>query len=156
MRPVLRQLVRVGLRILGREDLAWDAVQEALLSLWMQDPVPPNPRAWLIRAVVHRSLHLARTDRRRRQHEAGASCERREVTVHDDPSRALIAEEETEAVKAALAQLNDRHRAVLTHFLLEEMDYATIARIEGVPIGTVRSRLSRSRQALRDALEEDD
>ena len=47
------------------EDLADDAVQEALLSLWKEGRMPQNPEGWLVRAVVHRSLHLNRSRRRR-------------------------------------------------------------------------------------------
>ena len=45
VRPVVGQLVHVAQRILGSEDLAWEAVQEALLSLWLQGSPPQNPRA---------------------------------------------------------------------------------------------------------------
>ena len=67
--PLQRQLVRLAKRILRCNDLDQDAVQEALLSLWLAGRLPPNPAAWLTRAVVLRSLHLNRSRIRRRTHE---------------------------------------------------------------------------------------
>ena len=49
----------------------------------------------------------------------------------------------------ALAQLPDEQRQVILLVGLEEMSYAAAARVMGVPIGTVMSRLSRGRKRLR-------
>lgn len=149
VRPVVGQLVHVARRILGSDDLAWEAVQEALLSLWLQGSPPPNPRAWLVRAVVHRSLHLGRSNRRRRQHEARACHRRAEASDQENPARLVLAEEARDALRAAVEELGDTHRLVLGLHLIEELDYESIARRLGIPIGTVRSRLSRAREALR-------
>ena len=43
----LKPMVSVARGILGSEDLAWDAVQEALLSFWREGELPPNPRTLL-------------------------------------------------------------------------------------------------------------
>ena len=81
--PLTALMLTVARRILGDEVQAWDAVQEAMIALWNEEEVPPNPRAWLTRAVVLRSLHLARCRTRRRWHERRA-CERRpEASVRD-------------------------------------------------------------------------
>ncbi len=155
VQPVIGQLVHVARRILGSDDLAWEAVQEALLSLWMKGSPPPNPHAWLIRAVVHRSLHLGRTARRRRKYEARASHGRSEASDRDDPTLRLLVEEMRDALRAAVEKLGDTHRLVLSLHLIEELDYASIARRLGIPIGTVRSRLNRAREALRVILGRD-
>lgn len=57
VRPLTGVMVAIARRILGDEVQAWDAVQEALIALWNEEEVPANPRAWLVRAVVLRSLH---------------------------------------------------------------------------------------------------
>jgi RNA polymerase sigma-70 factor (ECF subfamily) len=49
----------------------------------------------------------------------------------------------------ALATLPDSQRAVLFLAVVEEMTYEEIALVVGIPIGTVRSRLSRARSRLR-------
>lgn len=52
------------------------------------------------------------------------------------------------AVRAAIAELEDHHRAVVVLCDIEERPYAEAAEILGVPVGTVRSRLSRAREQL--------
>lgn len=150
--PVVDHLVRVARRIVASDDLAWEAVQEALVGLWQRDEPPPNPRAWLIRAVIHRSLHLRRTLLRRREHEARASKIRGELSDGDNPLRRLLAEEARTELRDAVAGLARNHRDVIALHMGEGLDYETIAARLNIPIGTVRSRLNRAREALRTAM----
>ena len=55
----------------------------------------------------------------------------------------------------ALAQLSAEQREVLLLVGLEGMDYGSVAQILDVPIGTVRSRLSRGRERLRELIGRD-
>ncbi|WP_390625357.1 RNA polymerase sigma factor [Paludisphaera soli] len=155
VRPFLAELVRVARRQLGCDHLAWEAVQDALLGLWSRAEAPANPRAWLIRAVLYRSLHLRRTMRRRHKHEGVACNFRREAIDRDDPAQALIVQELRAEVRTALERLGPRHRDVLSLHLIDGLDYESIGRRLGVPIGTVRSRLSRAREALKAQLDPD-
>lgn len=152
VRPLLATMVTVARRILGDEGQAWDPVQEALISLWLEDEMPPNPRAWLVRAVVLRSLHQARTQARRRRHEVRAGERRSETSERDEPSRRLEREELSRALNEALAEIPAEYREVFSLKAVDRMDYASIAEALQIPLGTVRSRLSRSRRALREIL----
>jgi RNA polymerase sigma-70 factor (ECF subfamily) len=58
------------------------------------------------------------------------------------------------ALYAALATLPEEQRAVFALREWDGLEYEEIAAVEGVPVGTVRSRLSRAREALRVALGE--
>jgi RNA polymerase sigma-70 factor (ECF subfamily) len=147
--PRLRRLAR---RILHSEDLADDAVQEALFSLWKEGRMPQNPEGWLVRAVVHRSLHLQRARRRRRSYEERAGAIRPEFDQQGDASCALEAQEIAQAIAVALGQLPEHLRTVFVLREAEQRDYESIAGVLGVPIGTVRSRLHRAREALKDGL----
>ena len=152
IRPLFGQLVTAARRVLGDDDMSWDAVQEALISLWRERQLPSDPRAWLVSAVVYRSLHLARCQARRTKHENRARFEHLEVVTRDNPSRELEYEELRRAVDKALSQISPDQRDVLILSVFEELDYQSIASRLNVPLGTVRSRLNRSRKALRDAL----
>jgi len=152
VRPHIPGLVRLARRVVRTDCLAWDAVQESLLSLWQTEAPPPQPAAWLARTVIHRSLHLRRTSARRRAHEEGAGAE---VLRHDCPDgpahRAEIGELAT-ALRRAISALPADQRVA---FLLREVEgesYETIARRLRLPIGTVRSRLHRARHQLQEAL----
>jgi RNA polymerase sigma-70 factor (ECF subfamily) len=60
--------------------------------------------------------------------------------------------ETLQRVRAAVARLSADHREVLTLVVLEGMAYDEVARVLGIPMGTVTSRLSRARQLLRRSL----
>jgi RNA polymerase sigma-70 factor (ECF subfamily) len=53
----------------------------------------------------------------------------------------------------ALTNLDDVHRAVIVLRDIEGMNYAQIAKVLGIELGTVKSRLSRARNNLREILE---
>jgi RNA polymerase sigma-70 factor (ECF subfamily) len=150
--PWISRLRRLARRILRSEDLADDAVQEALLCLWQEGQLPPNPEGWLVRSVIHRSLHMNRSRRRRRDHEQRASSWRSEHDPGSDPSHPSEVAELGRAIEAALSVLPDHLRTVFVLREVEQMDYESIAETLQVPVGTIRSRLHRAREALREAL----
>jgi RNA polymerase sigma factor (sigma-70 family) len=153
--PLRGDLVRLARRILHCDDLAQDAVQEALLGLWLARPFPPNPAAWLIRAVVLRSLRINRSRSRRRKHEERACSCRPEADPRGDATRTLEVEELGIRIRTALDTLPEPYRTVFLLREVERLDYEAIAATLQVPVGTVRSRLHRSRDALQEALRRD-
>jgi RNA polymerase sigma-70 factor (ECF subfamily) len=150
--PSIRGMLTAGCRILGDEVQAWDAVQDVLIGFWQRDELPGNPRAWLIGAVVRRSWHLARSRARRRRHEQHACMRHPEADDRNDPSLRIECEEFMGVVDETLRTIPADSRAVAVLRIDSEMDYAAIADSLKIPIGTVRSRLSRTRQAFRKAL----
>jgi len=68
------------------------------------------------------------------------------------PDRQLEARDEAECLWRALKALPAEFRVPLVLFEIEGLGYEEIASVEGVPIGTIRSRLSRARQQLRARL----
>jgi RNA polymerase sigma-70 factor, ECF subfamily len=76
---------------------------------------------------------------------------------HDpDPAQVLMRRDDVRAVQSALLRLTPRLREVLVLCDLNDVSYAEAAATLGVPIGTVRSRLSRARDALAQRLERAD
>jgi RNA polymerase sigma-70 factor (ECF subfamily) len=150
--PHLEAMRATALRVLGCEHHACDAVQEALLSLWRQPRLPPNVRAWLLRTVTHRSLQLRRCCMRRRGRELRAAHGRSEGSCREDPAHVLGRRELRSLFAQACARLPEKLREVFVLREIDRLEYEVIADRTRVPIGTVRSRLNRSRVALRRIL----
>jgi RNA polymerase sigma-70 factor (ECF subfamily) len=70
-----------------------------------------------------------------------------------DPAQVAENRELCELIQKAIGKLEDEHRTVIVLRDIEGMDYAQIADVLGIELGTVKSRLSRARAALRQILE---
>jgi RNA polymerase sigma-70 factor (ECF subfamily) len=139
-------------RYLRREpDHADDLVQECLaraiakIHTWRPGT---NLRAWLF--VILRNCHINEIRRERR-------TDPLDDVPTDEPTLTTPGNQETSValseVRQAYLGLSEEHREVLLLVALEGLQYEEAASILEVPLGTVRSRLSRARQALRQALE---
>jgi RNA polymerase sigma-70 factor, ECF subfamily len=142
---------RVARAVLGNAEDADDAAQDAMLSALVKldqyDPRRPfGP--WLLRIVAN-----AATDRRRRRtvrhaqpldHGITAGGPRPDTTAE----RRLL----SERLRQALAELPERRRAAVVLFDVEGYSHAEIARILGIPEGTVRSEVFHARRRLRALL----
>lgn len=145
------RLVRVARSILGCEDLAWDAVQDALMCLWHEREAPPDLGGWLVRTTVNRSLHHARCRERRRRHEDLAWRDR--AGEHEpDPLQGLMSAELARLIQAEIAALPGAFGEPFALRELSGLEYSEIAeRLELAP-GTVRSRIHRAKALLRGRL----
>ena len=158
MRDTLQQIeteiprLRRYARYLRREpDHADDLVQECLaraiakIHTWHPGT---NLRAWLF--VILRNCHINEIRREQR-------IDSLDDTPIDEPMLTTPGNQETSValaeVKNAYLGLSEEHREVLLLVAIEGLQYEEAAAILEVPLGTVRSRLSRARQALRQALE---
>ncbi|MCU0231813.1 MAG: sigma-70 family RNA polymerase sigma factor [Acidobacteria bacterium] len=74
------------------------------------------------------------------------------LPAEDDPERDAVARDEQAAVRRALAALPARYREALVLFYFHEMDVAEAAKSLGVPEGTIKARLSRGREMMRQRL----
>lgn len=156
-RPLIRHLLGHARAILHSEDLAWDAVQEALLGLWQKAQcgaaVLDYAGPWLCRAVVLRSLQIARQNGRRYRREKLAAARRSDLTPCPVEGNVVETEEFRQIVSLAVAALPDDFRSVLELRTQQGLDYAGIANQLGIPMGTVRSRLNRARLLLQQILQ---
>jgi RNA polymerase sigma-70 factor (ECF subfamily) len=96
-------------------------------------------------------------ERRREQSIDGTTeSELRSVSGIDsapNPESALLAAEERRELWAAIERVPEVYRTVLVLADMQGLSYEEIATIVAAPVGTVKSRLNRGRDALRDALE---
>ncbi|MFK7742144.1 MAG: RNA polymerase sigma factor [Planctomycetota bacterium] len=148
----LRPVLACAVRFLGCDHLAQDAVQEALLSMSQQPEMPDQPVRWLLRTTVNRCRHLRRSLRRRMQHEHRATQHCELHTDCDNPLHIAAAHEIGDLITAVRDSLPAEQRRALDLYETKGQDYRTLAAKLGVPIGTVRSRLARARQALQAAV----
>ncbi len=149
--PHLNDLYRVARRTLGCASEAEDIVQETCLQAWRSfhrfEP-GTNIRAWLFKIMFHVVSH-----HRRKVFRLVTVAEEEsylfDQLVYEPPVPAELRDEE---LLAALGRLPENYRAVLLLADVQEFSYREIQEILGIPIGTVMSRLSRARQALRRQL----
>jgi RNA polymerase sigma-70 factor (ECF subfamily) len=146
--PRLRRYARV---LAGDVHRADDLLQDTLARAWDKRELwqqGTDLRAWLF-TIMH-NVFVNQLALRRREH-ATASLDAEEgrgawdLGVRDTQSDRL----ELAEVLAQLGQLPIEQREVLILAAVEEMRYAEIAEMIGVPIGTVMSRLNRAREKLR-------
>ena len=132
------------------EDIVQDAALRALAALEAMTPL--KPRAWWLGVVRNTALTwMARAAAegagvRRRPRRPRRARARRGAAP--DPEAALIARDEGERVRRAIAALPSPLRETLVLREIDELDYREIAEATEAPIGTVMSRLARARQAL--------
>jgi len=154
--PHIVGLYRLARRVLGTDDLAWDAVQDVLVKLWESGMTPPDDRGyWLRRAVWNKSLDLLRRVRRQKDRAESSDETIESIGCRYDPSHRLRLEEMRRKVSKAIAALPGDFRDALSMYALDELDYEEIARELRVPAGTVRSRIHRARTILRREFERD-
>jgi RNA polymerase sigma-70 factor (ECF subfamily) len=142
--PRLRRYARALTRdVAGADDLVQDCLARALekLHLWQEGT---DLRAWLFTI-----LHNQYVNHVRRAVREGAP-----VALSDnEPMLAQMPRQgkrlELRDLERALAKLPDDQRSVILLVGLEGMRYEEVAEILDIPVGTVRSRLSRGRDALR-------
>jgi RNA polymerase sigma-70 factor (ECF subfamily) len=144
--PRMRRFARVLMR---GQDGADDLVQETLMRAIAargQFTEGTNLRAWLF--AILRNVHLSLRRRAGRSPFAPTPEIMPTATVSGG-------QEEQHAFRdlgRAFDQLPKVQRQVLWLTVVEGMDYDQVADILGTPVGTVRSRLSRAREALREAV----
>jgi RNA polymerase sigma-70 factor (ECF subfamily) len=147
------RLYGVCRRITGSDADAADAAQEALISI-VRNLAKFDGRSsfstWIYRIATNASLDELR--RRRRRPAVGSTESVGNDPAHDlvDPDAGMLIEAVADrmAIDAALAVLPEDFRVPIVLRDVTGMDYAEIAEVLGVPVGTVKSRIARGRGAL--------
>ncbi|MEO0586756.1 MAG: RNA polymerase sigma factor, partial [Planctomycetota bacterium] len=161
------RLYHVCLRMLGNADDASEACQDAIVKIIQsigEFRGESRLSSWMIRIAMNQSLTLMRRQKVRRavslEAPAGSRGDqatelRRTLADGREPGPAQRVEwdERRERVAAALASVDPDHRRVLVLRDVDGMDYAQIAEVLEVAVGTVKSRLFRARAALRERIE---
>ena len=135
------------------EDLVQETYAKALkgFSSYQQGT---NYRAWMYR-ILRNSFLTSRSGLRVKMTVPLESDEDgTELAIEaETPETLLMSQSDSEAIRKAIDSLPVHHREVILLCEVEEMSYQEISETLSIPIGTVMSRLSRARRALRDMLQ---
>jgi len=154
--PLLAPLYNFAHWLTGNRDEAEDLVQEAYVKAlkgFSSFTAGTNFRAWMYR-ILRNTFLTSRTGLKAMVSLDDEENPTAEPSAGDDPESLLIARVDQEQIRAALEQLPVQHREVILMCDVEEMTYREIAELMNIPIGTVMSRVSRARKAMRGLLSE--
>jgi RNA polymerase sigma factor (sigma-70 family) len=133
------------------EDVAQEAILRAFRSF--DSLRGSDVKSWLL--VIVKNCHFTAA-RQRQRGDAVPLPEENDVkdgaamvSQMPDPERAALLRDEGRTLERLLSSLPEEQRTVLWLREIEELDYAQIAAVISAPIGTVMSRLARSRAALK-------
>jgi len=151
------QMFALIVRMVPDRDQASDCVQEAFFSAFrhLSGFRGGTVRSWLNRIAVNAAMDIQRARKRRPAQpypELEDESWQPKAGEEADPVQTALTTERHKALTAALATITDDQRAAIVLYDVEGYDYAEIASMTGVSLGTVKSRIHRGRLALRDRL----
>lgn len=154
-----RAVYALALRMLRDEDEAREATQEAFLAAWQglaSFRAEARFATWIYRITYNYCLKVAEHRRRDAQVRAeltsqSARAEEPAVRLSQVHAQAAL-RDLCDTVRAEMANLPPKYRAVLALRHLQDLTYEEMADVLGMPIGTVKTHLFRARALLRDRL----
>jgi RNA polymerase sigma-70 factor, ECF subfamily len=139
-------------RMVGRDALADEILQEGYMALWGMEgrTAPDNPEAWLRRTCVNRALdHLRREETK--LHQAGEEAlENLTAAVGLEETMGVL--ELEEALHKAISTLPGQERAAFVMKVIEGLEYPEVSAALGVSESTVRNQVMQARRKLERAL----
>jgi RNA polymerase sigma-70 factor, ECF subfamily len=152
VRRFQHRLFAVCMRVLGSPVDAEDAVQETFVKLARHAEgfrEEAKLSTWLYRVARNVCTDRVRYEARR---PATPVDDITEVADEPDPSDHLAAHDTATVVRAALDQLDEQSRTLLLLVSVDGLSYAEAAEVADLPVGTVKSRVSRARVQLGELL----
>ncbi len=162
-KPLLKPLYQTALRMTRQTEWAEDLTQDTLIRAYERFEMftaGTNFRAWLFTILTHTYLNdRERAKRRPVSTSIHAGGENDAVwdfpssDVESDPQAALLTTILPEQLQAALDSLPDDFRVAVILVDMEDLPYQDAADAMGLPVGTIRSRVSRGRMLMRRYLQ---
>jgi RNA polymerase sigma-70 factor (ECF subfamily) len=156
------RVFNTALRILGDEDTAQDAAQEAFISAFrsISSFRGGSFKAWLLRTVTNACYDELRRQKRRPttplEPETNDGDEMDSPRWLADPNMTPAEQSEADELEHAIQHCLDMlpvdFRTVVVLTDIQGMDYSEVAIASRVPLGTIKSRLARARLRLRECL----
>ncbi len=153
-----RKLIRLVSRLVRDQAEAEDVAQEAFIKAYRALPNFRGESAfytWLYRIGINTAKNWLVANRRRTPTSSDVSNEDAEqydegelLRDVDTPERVLMSKQIVEVVNAAMERLPDDLKTAITLREIDGLAYEEIAQVMDCPIGTVRSRIFRAREAI--------
>jgi RNA polymerase sigma-70 factor (ECF subfamily) len=152
--PHLDAGYRLARWLMRNEHDAEDVVQEASLRAlrYFRTFAGGDGRAWFLR-IVRNTCYGWRRHGDQAPTDSFDEEQHSSARPQSDPETLLLQTDDATLLSRALGRLPDRFHRLLVLRELEGLSYRELSDVIGIPIGTVMSRLSRARQALRSALD---
>ena len=150
-------LFAMTVRMVRDRDIAEDAVQDAFFSAYrnLERFNGPSFRAWLTRIALNAARDILRK-RKRRPSEPYPEWEDESrqppAPEAERPDQVTLVAQQRAELARAMAGITDDQRTAIILFDVQGYDYAEIADMTDVSVGTVKSRIHRGRMALRERL----
>jgi RNA polymerase sigma-70 factor (ECF subfamily) len=154
IRPHLDSVRRFVFSLCSNWQDADDIAQEALIKAFRAFGTfdgRASLSTWLFTVARNANIDWHRSRLGRAAQREG-ELDEAHATPEPGQEQTCAAREEHEQLWAAIHRLEEHSRAVLVLFEIEGLSYEEIAAVEGIAVGTVRSRLSRARQQLKGLL----
>jgi RNA polymerase sigma-70 factor (ECF subfamily) len=150
----------VAYRVIGNADAAADACQEAFLKAYqaINQYRGGSFKSWLLRIVTNACYDQLRYKGRRPATSLEDLTENSEdhseklINGSERPEEHVMRGELSNLIQLGISHLPEDQRVILVLSDVQGFSYQEIAEIVGQPLGTIKSRLSRGRQRLRDYL----
>jgi RNA polymerase sigma-70 factor (ECF subfamily) len=150
--PHLTYLYRVAFCLVRKKEDSEDLVQETIIKAFKsfhQLNHNEKCRAWLSSILYNTFVNKYRKEK---ENPIIPQLNEEGVIYQEDPENKILEEITYQELLKALFELPEEYRTVVIFSDMQGVSYKEIAEILRVPIGTVRSRLSRGRQLLRAKL----
>ncbi|WP_417598137.1 sigma-70 family RNA polymerase sigma factor [Pararhodobacter oceanensis] len=130
---------------------AEDCVQDVMATVWrkaaMFDPARANVSTWIFTIARNRRIDLLRRDRRPEPEDLPWGPE-----PEPDQIDALALQQDSEHLGAALKALPDDQRELIEKAYFGDLSHGEIARVTGLPLGTIKSRIRLAIRKLRQSM----
>lgn len=160
-----RMVVTLAYRLLGDYDEALDVSQDAFLRVYSTLPsfrCESTLKTWIYRIVINLARNRLRWHRRRHRDATDSIDQVEGVSLswslgssESAPDRVMRRKELAIRVREAVAALPFNQRSALVLREIEGLSYEEIGDTLRIPVGTVKSRLARARETLRDELRDE-
>ena len=145
-------IVRMARNITGNRESCEDIAQEVFLTAYTKltsfDPARSSFSTWLFTIARNKSINALKKKRISSVNELAQNIDRA------NPSDNMTQKELFHLFDKGLQKLPNRQKTAFVLAEFEGLSYEEIARIEAVPVGTVKSRINRAKKKLRSALRE--